>query len=745
MRWVTLIFSLLLVGCLQGQSYFLNGDAQFSAGNCYTITPNVAWQNGTVWYAEQLNLNESFSLEFLMNFGSTDANGADGMVFVLQTVGTNAIGIDGSGMGFQGFNPSFGIEFDTFSNNETADPATDHVAFLRNGVVDHNSSANLAGPVQAAGTSANIEDGQDHIIRITWNPSTQIVELYFDCVLRLSDQNNLINGIFGGNPNVYWGFTGATGFYYNPQTVCLQEYYFTEMNDSTICVGESIVLAAPGNPQGDFIWTPAAGLDDPASQNPTATPDATTEYCYTYTDLCGNTFSNCHTVFVESPPVVDCGADALFCEGSNYEIIATCDQPDAQLLWSTVDGEILGSTNEVAVVVQSAGTYVLQASSPGAGCISEDEVVITQIPLPDFEPDSPVLLCPNELVMLNTGDDWDAVLWFNGSNGNGVEVSSGGQYDVTITQQGCSSTFVFEVEEVDMPVVYLGEDFDICEGEDATLTSGLDGIWSTGETGTFINVATGGIYHFTYFEENCIAGDTIAVSVAESPQIELGPDFSFCEGETVTIEIPYIGSWSTGEMSDEIVITETGTYGVLVSSGPCTVTDEVQATMINLPLVSLGDDASYCRGNAYTIGMEDANAEDYVWSTGESTSTIDIRDGGVYWVQVSNQCGDAVDTVAVAFSDCDVLIYIPDAFTPDGDGLNDVFFVLANNLIKPEFNIYNRWGMLIFSTTDLTVPWTGDVMDGTHYAPDGVYTYQLKYLTDKGDAGEVRGHVTLLR
>lgn len=742
-----LIFISLLFFTLHGrcQSYFLNGTASAQGDNCYTITANAPWQNGTVWYAEQLNLNEPFTLEFEMNFGSNDLTGADGMVFVLQTVGTNVIGMAGEGMGFEGFNPSFGIEFDTYTNNTTGDPTSDHVAFLKNGDNNHSSFNNLAGPVQAKSTAANIEDGQNHVVKITWNPQTQFVELFFDCVLRISDQNNLIGNIFGGNPIVYWGFTGATGGEFNLQSVCLQDYFYAEMNDSTICQGQSIQLAAPGNPQGTFEWIPAIGLDNQNSQTPVATPNTTTEYCYTYTDLCSNQFSNCHTVFVETPPVIDAGLDASYCEGESYEITAFCDQDDATLQWSTVNGDFSGNTNQISVEVTAAGTYVLEATSAMAGCSASDEMVVTEIPLPVFVPDSPQSFCPGYSVLLDAGNGWDEVVWFDGSDQQTIEVETEGNFEVIVFQNGCSAVAQFEVNEVDLPIIDIGEDENICEGEIATFVAVEGGIWSTGETSASIQVSEPGEYSFLFTNEACITGDTALIEVQVPIQFDLGAGFNICEGDTLLLQIPVVGIWSTGETSESISVAEGGVYEVMVVDGPCVTADAVEVDVLEFPSVDLGFDPIYCTGNIYTIGSDDENVIDFLWSTGEDTPTIDIRNTGEYSINVWNSCGEDSDTLFVFFNDCDYSIYIPQAFTPDNDGLNDVFFVHANNLLSTELNIFNRWGISIFSSTDLSQPWVGDVQSGTHYAPDGVYSYQFKYITDKGDAGELRGHITLIR
>ena len=115
------LFSLMLIASMAtsyAQTYFLNGTATSSGEDCYQLTTTQGNQNGTVWYSEQINLSEPFELNFSMNFGTIDATGADGMVFVLQNVGTNALGEPGGALEFSGFDPSFGIEFDTWQNGQ---------------------------------------------------------------------------------------------------------------------------------------------------------------------------------------------------------------------------------------------------------------------------------------------------------------------------------------------------------------------------------------------------------------------------------------------------------------------------------------------------------------------------------------------------------------------------------------------------------------------------------------------------
>ena len=116
---------------------------------------------------------------------------------------------------------SLGVEIDTWQNGNFADPVQDHVCIFRDGVNNHNIPFfNLDGPVSARSDGANIEDGQPHQFKVEWDPVTQELQVYFDCELRLSWTGDLSGEIFGGETQLWWGFTGSTGGSSNAQEVC---------------------------------------------------------------------------------------------------------------------------------------------------------------------------------------------------------------------------------------------------------------------------------------------------------------------------------------------------------------------------------------------------------------------------------------------------------------------------------------------------------------------------------------------
>jgi gliding motility-associated-like protein len=119
-----------------------------------------------------------------------------------------------------------------------------------------------------------------------------------------------------------------------------------------------------------------------------------------------------------------------------------------------------------------------------------------------------------------------------------------------------------------------------------------------------------------------------------------------------------------------------------------------------------------------------------------------LRFPGLYRVDVINECGTT--TLQTVAKDCAVDLYIPTAFTPNGDGQNDIF-----RLVRPygqmllEFRVFNRWGMEVFSTTDLLKGW-----DGTFKGlpqPVGSYVYIIRYKNRDGIEKQLNGAVHLLR
>lgn len=462
------LLALLLFAPLCGfaQTYFLQGDAQFAGGDCYLLTEEIGNQNGAVWYADQINLEEPFDIEFLINLGNIDMGGADGICFVLQTVGNNALGDSGGGLGFLGFSPAFGVEFDTWQNGQYGDPTFDHIAMISNGDVSHISGNSLSDPVQASADAQNIEDGEDHIARITWDPETQLIEVFFDCEFRTSATVDIVNQIFSGQTQVYWGFTAATGGSFNNQSVCLQENILTTSPDAFVCEGGSIELSVAGAPDATIEWSPATYLDDPTSQTPICTPDENITYTVTSQDLCGNELTAEVNITVEALIAEIQGGGIITCETTQLELSGDANfQNDLIWNWSTDDGNIIGNGLTQVVSIDNAGTYTLEVSYLDQ-CSALAEITVeenTTVPLVETNTPEPLTCLSPETLLEATFAENQICEWvLNGatiSTEPSLVTNEGGIYFYTVTdpENGCTNTGSLEViDNIAYPVVNAG-------------------------------------------------------------------------------------------------------------------------------------------------------------------------------------------------------------------------------------------------------------------------------------------------
>ena len=442
--------------------YTLLGDAVATGDNCYQLTDNAVQQLGAVWYQETIDLENPFHLQFKMNFGTNNGSGnsttagADGMMFVMQTVGPSALGLQGEGMGFAGFLPSLGIEFDTYWNQNMGDILDDHIGIMTNGSVNHNLTSSLAGPVPATSENLDIENGEDFGVEIVWDPVEQLIEVYFDCEFRLSTNVDLINNIFEGNTEVTWGFTAATGGAYNVHTVCLYENA-TPSGDVALCPGSTTQLIAPGDLSQPFVWEPAEFLSNPNIFNPTASPLSTQVYTVTYTDFCGDIQSSSVEIFMEALEVeIYTEVETLDCMNTSSTLIASTNFPyGVSYSWEVENEGNIVSSIDFGAVVNEGGTYQINASFNDGECTSETTITIEVDTLPPganagldgvincYEP-SMVLLGESDL----ESDDAE-YFWSTSENGgffgeNNIAqptAISGGIYSLTVTNplNGCIS------------------------------------------------------------------------------------------------------------------------------------------------------------------------------------------------------------------------------------------------------------------------------------------------------------------
>lgn len=212
------------VGNYLNGPYCLNDDATpIAVGgftNCAQFTAEVNDQRGCIWNIGTISFASAFDYTINVYLGN-NISGADGATFSFQNspAGRSACGSAGGELGMGGIPNAVAVEFDTYDNGAPGDIPQDHIAINNDGALI--PGVPLAGPVCAYPTcTGNIDNGVFHVLRVTWNPATTTMQVYFDGNMRLSCVNDFVTTTFGGNPNVYWGFTGATGALNNQQYFC---------------------------------------------------------------------------------------------------------------------------------------------------------------------------------------------------------------------------------------------------------------------------------------------------------------------------------------------------------------------------------------------------------------------------------------------------------------------------------------------------------------------------------------------
>jgi len=690
-----------------GQAYFLNGSATASGNDCYQLTPAVGTQNGTVWYADQIDLNEPFDLSFEMLLGYTDVNGADGMCFVLHTQGTSAIGATGGGMGYLNFGTSLAVEFDTYQNQSPySDPAYDHIAIQRNGNVTHTSADNLAGPVQMNATNANTEDGQNHPVRIVWEPSTQLFSVYFECVLRLQTTIDITNTIFGGQNLVNWGFTAGTGGLSNVQAVCLTPDILNATNDVTLCPGAAAVLTVSGaDVNGTFDWTPTTALSTSTGANPVANPDTSTTYHVVYTDLCGVISEQDFIVTVE-PLTVDASAlSDINCANPAATINSVSNINGVTFMWITSDGNYTSGTSAFSATVDSPGFYSVITDYQGI-CQAIDTVTIVA----DY---------------------------------SDFQIITGGTQQLNCNNpNGSLSAMVNGFQNV------------------AFNWTTTNGTINGGSTTPSINVADAGIYMVNAtLNNNCFDTETITVSADfNAPTLNLSSLNGLnCLTPNTTINSTTNAGAATynwtgpgiqsGQGTGDITVNAAGNYSLTVtdvSNGCTSSANTTIAENFTTPSITIGtQDTLSCLQPIIPImnvAVNNSNNYSLNWSTidgflvdgitGINPTVSTTGDYSVIATDVSSGCSDT-ETVFIPESTSSQfeidLVQYPNIITvSDLDLLNACWSPFLPGLAQSELysllneyelNIFNRWGELIFqaSAPSQFCPNKDELSQGTYF------------------------------
>lgn len=341
--------------------------------------------------------------------------------------------------------------------------------------------------------------------------------------------------------------------------------------------------------------------------------------------------------------------------------------------------------------------------------------------------------------------------WSDGHQGDTLIVNASGTYEFVGLTEYCQSISSHEVLFQAPPSIGLDDPNPICEGDSVLIqayVSSFDSlIWDNGHLGMTQFISEAGNFGLTAFDGPCVVRSLDSLVVVDRPTLELTPDTTFCEGISVNLEVLRISSgdefhWENGNQNQSRLVNSDGTFIGSVSNGYCKTQDTV--LVIVLPAPSFEPPFEVCPDDTLTLFLSDY-FDNYGWTdgymeepriflAGEQRSFIGVNEFG---------CSSKLWVQAMPKENCEEAVYVPNAFTPNGDGYNDGFFPSEYEVEVTEFYIFDRWGKEVYFSPNST-PWKGLHKNGELCRPD-VYVWLVRYLDRKGNKASLTGHVVLVK
>ena len=518
---------------------------------------------------------------------------------------------------------------------------------------------------------------------------------------------------------------------------------------SSTCAGSSITFNSTVFETAQFPSTITWNFGDAASgllntakdiQQPVHTYNTPGTYIVALhvVDIVAGTIDLTDTITFVLPVTHNFGPDIFLCGDTSTYILNAPVVPNALYVWND-DTATKGPT----LVVKQSGTYTVTIN----GCAVTDTVGVffTQIPNLDLGRDH--LLCQGEQLTLNAASENATYQWrLNGAVLTTTQsqlpvVAPGGQYIVNIDVAGCgaySDTVNINFSSYAAPAFYLGPDTLLCPKEIFNLTAQVAGAsgysWSSKgldisdrvnyniDADSTITINNQGRYWvFVTVAKQCEVVDTMIVRYRGDKQLNFN-DTAICQGNTLVLDADFgtgIYKWESipAQRDDQnntnqstYFIYKPGFYTVTATVGHCVFKDSLNVIFNDTLQLKLPRDTTLCRGETFIITPTTTNARDYTWQDGSKTATFTATTTGLYRIIAENGCGRDTAQMNMVFEACPCMLLLPNAFTPNGDGINDNFRPLhACDMQDYSMTIFNRYGEKIYFSKDPLEGWDGKI------------------------------------
>ena len=694
------------------------------ASGVYTFTPDGTVCATTTTYTVTVtpNLTPNFS------FGTSLTICADATVPLLPNASTNGIAgtwnpatVDNQNSGSYTFTPSPGI---------CALPATFTVTVNPN--ITPTFSFGTSATICAGATAPVLPTTSANGITGIWSPSS------------VDNQNS---GVYTFTPTAGLCATTTT------LTVTITPNVTPAFNfgtSLTICAGGAVPPLPGISTNGiNGTWNPAV-VNDQASGVYTFTPAS---------GVCATTATFTVTVNPNITPTFSFGTSLSICTGGAVPALP-----------ATSANGINGTWSSPSIDNQNSANYTFTPTAGECATISTLSVTVNPIVTPAFSFGVSTTICSGDaapsLPAIST----------NGINGTWlpatIDNQANGIYTFTPAVGECAiaTTFTVTATPSITPVFDFGTTLTICTGGTvpplpATSTNGIDGIWSPATVGNQAN----GTYTFTptATPEQCIRTATFTVTVKPilTPTFNFGTAKTICSGSTAPVLPTTSDNGITGTWTPATVNNQTsGTYTFTSAPGQCaTATATFAVTVTTTPTVGIGYDTTVNDGAIIpvnnlsgtpagtnfnwtnsnpAIGLPATGTGNVSSFTATNKGTTPIT-GTITVTPVNNGCAGSDKTYSITINPLNKDVFVPNVFSPNGDGKNDILFAYGNYIKKLDMRIFNQWGEQVIAINDPAKGWDGTQRGKAQ--PVGVYVYVLQAELEDGRTVKLKGSITLLR
>jgi len=359
--------------------------------------------------------------------------------------------------------------------------------------------------------------------------------------------------------------------------------------------------------------------------------------------------------------------------------------------------------------------------------------------------------------------------WSNGMTGAGIANLCIGTYTVIITDvAGCKDTVSVAIHQpppltFTLDSIHNVSCFNGWDGSaNVTVSGGTPMYFYTwlpyGGNSAHASHLNANTYTFEVVDAHQCLYDTIfTITQPTELKITYPGDTTICQGTVASLNVPISGGtqpygvvWSTGEISNPYAFATPVDSSVSVFADDhngCTSKPADYYVRVLHPMkVDLGNDTTICDGDVLYKSVFAPGAL-YLWQDHSTFYDYSIAKTGTYWVKAYNACFSSSDSINIIVDDCRTCVHLPDAFTPNGDGLNDVFQpIIGCTFTTYILKVFNRWGQEVFESSNPNDGWDGR-FNGKP-SDMGTYVWELDYAGSQNSLAldqRLKGYVVLLR